>query len=57
MPCLRLSGRLTLPDGKALWLRLTAAVQQGARRIDLSEVQRIDGAAAALLIAAWAGGG
>ena len=52
MPCLRLSGRLTLPDGKALWLRLTAAVQQGAKRIDLSEVQRIDGAAAALLIAA-----
>lgn len=50
--CLHLSGRLTLVDGKELWQRLGAAVQGGVKVIDLAEVQRIDGAAAALLVAA-----
>lgn len=50
MPLLRLAGRVTLEDGAALWQQLQAALAGDARlRLDLAEVVRLDGGAAALL--------
>ena len=49
---LRLSGRVTLADGAALWRQLhTTGSQNGATEIDVGGIERLDGGAAALLTA------
>jgi phospholipid/cholesterol/gamma-HCH transport system permease protein len=53
MPSIRLSGRVTLADGNALWDGLRGALAgRGAVEVDLEQVERLDGGAAALLHAA-----
>jgi phospholipid/cholesterol/gamma-HCH transport system permease protein len=52
---LRIAGRLTLADGRALWAQLCAAVTSGVAVVDLRDVQMIDGGVAAILLAATNG--
>ncbi len=50
---LRVGGRLALREGNGLWreMRLLTIATTGTMRVDLSEVESVDGASAALLVA------